>query len=136
MGQWVVQERAGAFFSAVAPDMKLEQTTQCSAKGPGGYYVVGNLRNAGCIAEFELLFHEVVAISNLLRQVTNAKLIDHTECRVQHSLYGSKGMLFDKNVARLLDFVKSRENPFIVTSQVPLHNFITKQAVDGTVTVY
>ena len=110
MGYCAVQERAGALFSAVAPDMKLEQTTQRSAKGPGGHYAVGSSRNTGSVTEFELLFHEVVAISSLLRKLTNAKLVGHTECVVQHSLYGSKGAMFHKNVVRLLDFVRAHYN--------------------------
>lgn len=64
--QWVAKERAGA-FSAVAPEMKQEQTTRRSVRGPVGYYAVDNSRNIGCLAEFELLIQELVAISNLRR---------------------------------------------------------------------
>ena len=49
-------------------------------------------------------------------------------------LDGPKGYIFDKNVARMLDFVKARQNPFVVTtSPVTLHNFVTSVAVNDAI---
>ena len=42
---------------------------------------------------------------------------------------------FNTNVAKLLDFILERENPYsvVVNAHVPLHNILTKQAVDREV---
>jgi len=60
-------------------DMKVEQTIQRVSKGPGGHYVVGATRNASAVAEFELLFHEIRSITNLLNLLTTNHTMNHTE---------------------------------------------------------
>lgn len=130
MGHFVVKDRIGAVFAAVAGDLKLEQSQNRFSQGPGGHVIVGSAGDAAVVAEFALLFHEILAISNLLQLLTNVRLMDHLETSIQHELGGRKGIIFDRNVARLLDFVNARENPFLVLApNVPLHNFVTKQIV-------
>ena len=86
------------------------------------------------MAEFELLFHEITGISNLLNSLTNAWVMTHLEATgVHHELYGHKGMEFDTNVSKLLDFVLQRENPYDVKVVVPLHNIVTKEIVNPMV---
>jgi len=41
-------------------------------------YVVGATRNAGAVAEFELLFHEIGSITNLLNSLTTNQSMKHT----------------------------------------------------------
>ena len=123
-----MKDRAGAVFAAVAGDMKLEQSHNRFSQGPGGHVIVGSSGNAAIVAEFGLLFHEILAITNLLQLhvLTNARLMAHLETTIQHDLGGRNGQVFDKNVALLLDFVKARENPFIIQQPtVPLYNFAT-----------
>ncbi len=132
MGQWVVQDRPG-WFCAVGGDMKVEQTIQRVSKGPGGHYVVGATRNASAVAEFELLFHEIGSITNLLNVLTTTNTMGHTECQLQHALSTSRRIKFNNHVTKLLDFVKERQNPYVVTVPVPLHNLLTKLAVDREV---
>ncbi|MEL6606422.1 MAG: hypothetical protein AAFP20_24785 [Cyanobacteria bacterium J06614_10] len=134
MGQWVVRNRPG-WFCSVGGDMKVEQTIQRVSKGPGGHYVVGETRNAGAVAEFELLFHEIGSITNLLNLLTTNKSMDHMECHLQYALGTTLRHTFNQNVIKLLDYVLERQNPYKVTVSVPisLHNLLTKQAVDREV---
>lgn len=134
MGQWVVRDRPG-WFCAVGGDMKVEQTIQKVSKGPGGHYVVGATRNASAVAEFELLFHEIGSITNVLNFLTTNNTMKHTECHLQHALSKTRRVTFNQNVAKLLDFVLERQNPYSVTvnASVPLHNILTKLAVDRMV---
>ncbi|KAH3796628.1 hypothetical protein DPMN_150197 [Dreissena polymorpha] len=57
--------------------------------------------------------------------------MDHTECHLQHSLSATCHS-FNHKVEMLLDYVLERQNPYIVTVSVPvpLHNLMTKLAVD------
>ena len=133
-GSFVVKDRAGTIFAGVAGNLKLEQSQNKFSTGPGGHVIVGSSGDAAVVAEFGLLFHEILAISNLLQLLTNARLMDHLETSIHHELVGRKGLIFDQNVARLLDYVKARENPFIIQKPgVPLHNFVTKQIVNETI---
>ncbi|RXM27185.1 Signal recognition particle subunit SRP72 [Acipenser ruthenus] len=70
------------------------------------------------VAKWQLVYHEVLAISNVFRELT-----------------GRKGELFDANVTRLLQFMKEKGNPYEVTEHIRLHNFVTKQCVDESVKV-
>lgn len=131
IGQWVVRNRPG-WFCSVRGDMKVEQTIQRVSKGPGGHYMVGETRNAGAVAEFELLFHEIGSITNLLNLLTTNKPMDRTECHLQHALSTTRRHTFNENVVKLLDYVLERQNPHTVTVNVPvsLHNLLTKLTVD------
>ena len=125
-----VKERASSSFAAVAPDMKLEQSINRFSQGPGGHVEVGGSGNEAYIAEFNLLFHEINAITNLLHQLTKERFMDHLETTVQHELGGQKGQIFDKNVLRLLDFVNARQNPFIIDGpKIPLHNTLPNKVL-------
>ena len=105
MGQWVVQDHQG-FFCAVAGDMKVEQTIQRVSKGPAGHYVVGATRNHAAVAEFELLFHEIASVGNLLNILTNRKTMQHMECHLQPALSKSCRITLNENVVKLLDYVR------------------------------
>lgn len=131
-GYFVVRDRKNAFFSAVAGDMKLEQSINRFSKGPGGHVVVGSSGDAAAVAEFELLYHEILSITNLMRKATNVGLMDHLETTIQHELRGKKGSLFDQNVSRLLDILRERSNPYIISlPHVTLHNILTQDVVDS-----
>ena len=134
MDQFVVKDRAGAMLAAVAGDMKLEQTQNRFSHGPGGNVIVGRSGDAAAVAEFGLLFHDILDISNLLQTLTNARLMDHLETSIHHELSGRSGIIFDENVCKLLDFVKARENPFVIEiSPVPFHNIMTKHTVEDKI---
>ena len=73
---------------------------------------MGNTRKTTVVVEWQLIFHEILLISNNLRQMTKDKSMDHSESAdIHHDLIGRKADLLNNNVARLLDFVSSRGNP-------------------------
>jgi len=87
----------------VAGDLKLEQLQNRFPQGPGGHMIGGSAEDTAVVADFALLFHEILVISDLLQLLTNARLIGHLETSIQHELGGCKGLIFDRNVARLID---------------------------------
>ncbi len=133
-GQFVVKDHAGC-FNAVAPDMKLEQSIQRASKSKGG--LVGQTKNLAVVVEWQLIFHEVLLISNNLREMVNDRSMDHSEsAKVHHDLIGQNAENLNKNVTQLLDFVCGRGNPFIVQAPgIKLHNFVTKQLADDAVAI-
>ena len=60
-----------------------------------------------------------------------------SECaKVNYELYGSKSIHLEENVKRLLDFIRARDNPYIIEAPgIKLHNLITKQLADEAVTM-
>ena len=128
MSEFVVRDHTGSFYSVV-PDMKLEQSIQRASTGQVG--IIGLTRNS-VVVEWELIFHEILLIQNNFREFTYERLMDHT---IHHELRGNKGMIYNSNVMKLLDFVRARANPFIITAPcLRLHNLLTKQEVTDEIT--
>ena len=123
MSEFVVRDHTGS-FNFVAPDMKLEQSIQRASKSQGG--IIGQTRNS-VVVDWELIFHKILLIQNNFRELTNERLMDHSENTIHHELRGNKGMIYNSNVMKLLDFVRARANPFIITAPcTKLHNLVTK----------
>lgn len=76
-------------------------------------------------------------ITDIINFLTNNHTLKKTECHLQHALSTTRCLTFNQNVSKLLDFVLERQNPYSVTVNVPvpLHNLLTKQAVDRGVAV-
>ena len=66
-GHIVVKDQTTGYFNAVAPDMKLEQSIQRSSKGVCG--IVGETRNLAITVEWQMIFHEIILISNNLQEI-------------------------------------------------------------------
>ena len=127
MSDFVVRDHPGS-FNSVAPDMKLEQSIQRASKSQGG--IVGQTRNSAVAVEWELIFHEILLIQNNFRELTNERVMNHRETSMHHELRGNKSVIYNNNMLKLLDFVRERANPFIITVPgIQHHNLVTMQLV-------
>ena len=70
-------------FSGESPDMKLEQTIQRSKKSAAG--IIGQTRQLSYVTERELIYHGVLAISNVYQNITRAGL-SFRETNFHHKL--------------------------------------------------
>ena len=73
-GHFVVRQNNGE-FNAVAPDMKLEQTIQISKKSVKG--IIGQTRQLAYVSQWEIVYDEILAISNSFQQLLYAKVDCH-----------------------------------------------------------
>ena len=124
-GHFVVKSNTGS-FNAVAPDMKLEQTIQRSQKSSGG--IIGQTRQCDYVSEWEMCYHEVLAISNTFCTLisSNATAREHD---LHHELGGNFAKVFNRQVSSVEEFVRKRGNPFVTDTLVELPNFVTKVSV-------
>ena len=118
--------------------MKVEQTIQRVSKGLGGHYVVDASHNAIAVAEFELLYHEIASITNVLNVLASNESLKHTECHLQHALSKTRRIKVNHNVTKLLDRTLLQRNPYVITTALPvsLHNIFTKTAVNKVVALH
>ena len=70
-GHFVVKQN-NREFNAVAPDMKLEQTIQRSKTSVKG--TIGQTRQVAYISQWEVVYHEIFAISNPFQQLISAEV--------------------------------------------------------------
>ena len=59
---YLVKDRVNEVFHAVSCDMKLEQFQSWFSQGPGGHVIVGSSGDVKVVAEFGILFHEILSI--------------------------------------------------------------------------
>ena len=71
--KFVVKTNAG-YFKAVPADMKLEQSIQRSKEDPGG--IIGQTKHQTYVTEWELAYHEVLAISKSYGEISKSVLVN------------------------------------------------------------
>ena len=115
-----MDKRTLAFTMAVIKLSWLEQTIQRNSPGPGGHVIVGASDIITTVAEFELLYHEIGAITNLLQRLTtyNAEILNHLEADAQHELSARKGLIFDKMLCECLTLGKHDKTPSSLCSHM------------------
>ena len=82
-------------FSGVPPDMKLEKTIQHAQKSSSG--IIGQTRRILYVFEWEVVYHEIIAISNTFRRLTNSTL-GVSESELHHDLYGNYAKVFNAQI--------------------------------------
>ena len=123
-GKFVVQTSAGS-FKAVSPDMKLEQTINCSQKSSGG--IVGQTKTDSYVSEWELVYHEVLAISNCFSDLTKSKT--RTGPQLHHELAGGISKQLSESMNTVTEFITERGNPYKTLTPTPLDNITGGQVV-------
>ena len=128
-GHFVVKQ-SNREFNAVAPDMKLEQTIQRSKKSVKG--IIGQTRQVAYVSQWEIVYHEIIAVSNSFRQFINAEV----GCRgtvmyiMNHELGGNVSGRLSSCVKKIYDFIAAGGNPYVIRETgSKLHHFITGQLV-------
>ena len=84
-GKFAVKTNKGS-FNAVSLNMKLEQTIQRSKKSTSG--IIGQSRQTSYVTEWELVYHDILAISNIFTSITSHSL-GFRETDLHHELSGS-----------------------------------------------
>ena len=120
MGQWTLQDRSG-WFCGIRCDVKLKQTIQRPLKGSENHFVAGQTHKERFVARFELLFHEIVAITNLFKLVTSKKSDNRAACNLSNHFAPAQNALFNNDVMKLKVITKKRANSYNVNSPCPLH---------------
>ena len=120
LGDFVAKTNSGS-FNAVACDMKLEQSINRSAKSSHG--IIGQTKYHQYITEWQLIYHEVLDISNAYRQVLQSDTTKG-ETYLHKDLSNFRIKQKNQSVTALKTFVRSHGNPFLEKSK--LKNFVTQ----------
>ena len=111
-------------FSAVSPDMKLEQTIQRSQKSMGG--IVSQTNQQNYVTEWEIVYHEILSISNVFKEITNKNCELSNE--FTHELEGNLSKEIELALQKLVAFITRQGNPYSTSNTVTeLYNISTRQ---------
>ena len=109
-------------FSGVSPDMKLEQTIRRVQKSSSG--IIGQTRWISYVSKWEVVYNEIIAISNTFRRLTNSTL-GESESELHHELDGNYAKVFNAQVTNITNFLVARGNSYLPESQPQLRNIIS-----------
>ena len=124
-GKFAVKTKKGS-FNAVSLDMKLDQTMQCSKKSTSG--IIGQSRQTSYVTEWELVYYETLAISNIFTSIASHGL-GFRETDLHHELSGSLTKVLSDSVDKVFNFLLERNNPYDVKGTTKLHHFTTGHIV-------
>ena len=115
----------------MSSDMKLEQTIQRSKKSSSG--IIGQTKHEKYITEWEIVYHEILAISNCYNEITQCQSKENER---HHEFYGNTFSEINSAIDKLINFIKLRGNPYNPPMQMSsqLHNFCTGQVVKDDAT--
>ena len=125
-GKFVVKRTPG-HFNSVGADMALEQTINRSQKSSSG--IIGSTRKKTFVAMWELIYHEMLAISNLHRELSGIKTGAY-RLAAEHALSKSDIATGEQQVQAILTAIEQNENPFqLVPVERKLHNILTQETM-------
>ena len=107
--------------------MNLEQTIQRSNKGSGG--VIEQTKHEALVTEWELAYHEVLAISKCHKDITGS-LLANSEADLPHRELTTRSVAeYNEAVNKVITFVKEKGNSYITSANTKLHHFTPDQLV-------
>ena len=115
---------------AVEADMALEQTISRWQKSASG--IIGNTRKKKFVAMWEIIYHEMLAISNLFRELCGVS----SNVSEEHVISKAEIATGEKKVQAVIATIERYENPFqFIPGQVKLHNILTQEVMPDDIRI-
>lgn len=128
-GNFSIKDKPGKFI-AVGGDQKLEQSINLSSKCSDG--VIGHAKQKQYVAQWDLIYHEMMAVKNLHRHY--ASVLDNTHESYQH--HESSQSTTDRNEAHvqaMVKFIEEKGSPMSPNASETLQNFVTKELMPSDI---
>ena len=108
-GQFAVKRTPGR-FKAIGADMALEQTINRYQKSSAG--IIGSSRKKKYVAMWEITCHEMLAITNLHRELAGISTSSY-EHETNRSFTLGATQQEERNIQSILDVIERNENPLL-----------------------
>lgn len=128
-GNFSIKEIPGR-FTAVGGDQKLEQTINLSSKCSDG--VIGHAKQKQYVAQWDLIYHEMMAVKNLHRQYSD--VIDRThETYSHHESSQATTKRKEGHIQEMMRFIEEKGSPLSLDASKTLQNFVTKEVMSDDI---
>ncbi len=101
-GNFVVKRSPG-LFKAIPIDQSLEQTINKSKKSTGG--IIGTTKRKNYVAQWELIYHEMLAVSQLHREVTGVQTVSE-DLSVHHEFTNAITEANEERIIQMINYIK------------------------------
>ena len=127
-------KRTPGKFKAVATDQSLLQTINLPQKSSGG--IIGSTRKKDFVAELEMIYHEMIAVISLHRELSGSRPLYH-QLTVNHKFSDAKSKARESNIRDMIEYIELYENPFQITegTEKQFHNIISQEFMPTEVRV-
>ena len=129
-GNFSIQDKPGRFI-AVGGDQKLEQTINLSSKCSDG--IIGHAKQKQYVAQWDLIYHEMMGVKNLHHQYTGIKERTH-EAYEHHELTQATTNRKEAHIQDMMRFIEEKGSPLAVGASPKLQNFVTKEVMTESIT--
>ena len=121
-------KRTPGKFKAVTADQSLEQTISLSQKSSGG--IIGSTRKKDFVAEWEMICHDMIAVSSPHRELRGSRPFYH-ELTVNQELSDAETKARESNIRDMIEYIELYESPFQITEATvkQLHNIISQEVM-------
>ena len=96
-------------------------------KGAGG--VVGQTKHEAFVTEWELCYHEVLAISKYHAEITGSVLASSDAEPLHQELRKTSILEYNDDASKVVAFINERGNPDLTSACSTLHHFTSWQVV-------
>ena len=124
-GNFSIKDKPGR-FTAVGGDQKLEQSINLSTKCSDG--VIGHCKQKEYVAQWDLLYHEMIAVKNLHREYTSVTEGNYESWTHHESSQCSTTRKKD-HIQAMITFVEEKGSPLSSETPLVLHNFVPNQTM-------
>ena len=129
-GNFSIKDKPGRFI-AVGEDQKLEQTINLSSKCSDG--IIEHVKQKQYVAQWDLIYHEMMGVKNLHRQYTGIKERTH-EAYEHHELTQATTNQKEAHIQDMMRFIEEKGSPLAVGASPKLQNFVTKEVMTESIT--
>ena len=91
--------------------------------------MIGQTKQEVFVTEWELAYHEVLAISKCYRNITGS-LLANSEADLPYRKFTTRSVAeYNEAVNKVITFTKEKGNPYITSANTKLHHFTSGQLV-------
>ena len=91
--------------------------------------VIGQTKQEAFVTEWELPYHEVLAISKCHKEITGSQLAN-SDADLTHREQTARSIVeYNEAVSKFINFMKEKGNPYLISANTKLHHFTSGQIV-------
>lgn len=122
-GNFSIKDKPGR-FTAVGGDQKLDQCINLSSKCCDG--IIGHARQKQYVAQWDLIYHEMMAVKSLHRMYAGAMDRTH-ESYSHHASSQATTDHQESHIQSMMKFIEEKGSPLATCAEQTLQNIVTKQ---------
>ena len=91
--------------------------------------MIGQTKQEAFVTEWELAYHEVLAISKCHKEITSSQLASSDAELTHRELTVRSVVEYNEAASKVINFIREKGNPYRISANTKLHHFTSGQIV-------